>query len=243
MNRFPLYSVLLAASIAVRTHPVITPPAQDPEELFDVVTADGKPTGITKRRVDVHRDGDWHRSLHIWVYGVQNDDAFILMNQRGLGKDTQPGLLDPTVGGHLGAGETVEEAYREMEEEIGILPDVSRLHHIGTRPRAAEHTTPGVIDRELQEVFLYRDDRPLTAYQPNPAELESLIQISLTTARRFFANEAETVTAIRLDAHDGSISTITVTRDLVAPIQNDRYFLRVVLAIERVLRGDHYVLV
>src|SRR5690606_40093494 len=64
-----------------------------------------------------------------------------LMQQRGLAKDTNPGMLDPAVSGHLGAGESVEDGFREMEEEIGILPDPAKMRHVGTRPRAAEHTT------------------------------------------------------------------------------------------------------
>ncbi|MGI8964105.1 MAG: NUDIX domain-containing protein, partial [Thermomicrobiales bacterium] len=57
--------------------------AQDPEELFDVVNADGSPAGIVKRRADVHRDGDWHRAIHIWVYGANDRGPFLLMNRRG----------------------------------------------------------------------------------------------------------------------------------------------------------------
>jgi hypothetical protein len=33
--------------------------------LFDILDSDGRPTGVTKRRGDVHRDGDWHGALHI----------------------------------------------------------------------------------------------------------------------------------------------------------------------------------
>ncbi|HVL25125.1 MAG TPA: NUDIX domain-containing protein, partial [Thermomicrobiales bacterium] len=128
-----------------------TPLAQDPDELFDVVTADGTPTGITKRRADVHRDGDWHRAIHVWVYGIDDEERmpFLLLNQRGKHKDTWPGVLDATVGGHLAAGETVEEAFREIEEEIGIAADPARIRFAGTRPRSSE-SMPGIIDREIQ---------------------------------------------------------------------------------------------
>jgi hypothetical protein len=36
-------------------------------EHFDVLTPDGTPTGVSKPRSDVHRDGDWHACVHIWV--------------------------------------------------------------------------------------------------------------------------------------------------------------------------------
>ena len=37
------------------------------DELFDVLTPGGEPTERKKRRGDIHRDGDWHASVHIWA--------------------------------------------------------------------------------------------------------------------------------------------------------------------------------
>ena len=37
-------------------------------ELFDLYDAEGHALGQAKARDDVHRDGDWHRSAHIWIY-------------------------------------------------------------------------------------------------------------------------------------------------------------------------------
>lgn len=221
-----------------------TPLAQDPDELFDIVTADGASTGITKRRADVHRDGDWHRAIHVWVYGVADEGGtpFLLLNQRGKHKDTWPGVLDATVGGHLAAGETVEEAFREIEEEIGIAADPARLRFAGTRPRSSE-SMPGIIDREIQEIFLYRDDRPLTAYRPNPAELEGLVRVDLAAALRLFAEETDRIDGTLLNAHDRALSPLIVTREMLLPMRVDRYFLKVAVAIDQLLRGERYVLV
>lgn len=220
--------------------PVNPPLAQDPNELFDIVTADGVPTGRTKRRADVHRDGDWHRAIHIWVYGEDDGEPFVILQQRGLLKDTQPGMLDPTVSGHLGAGEGIEDAYREMEEEIGIVADPSRLRDVGTRPRAAEYTTPGVIDREIQDVFLYRDDRPLDDYRPHPAEVDALVRVPLQHAIRLFAGEVAEAPAMVLHTHTGEVSPGRIDTTMFFARSIDRYYLRAMLAIARDLRGEPY---
>lgn len=57
------------------------------EEHFDVLQEDGTPTGFSKARSQVHRDGDWHRSTHIWVI-AQN--GRILVQKRSSLKDTFP---------------------------------------------------------------------------------------------------------------------------------------------------------
>lgn len=207
--------------------------AQNPDELFDVVTANGQPTGITKRRADVHRDGDWHRAIHVWVYGVDGSGPYILMNQRGRHKDTWPLALDATVGGHLGAGETVEDAYREVEEEIGITVNRQDLQYVWTRARESHGALPGIIDREIQEIFLYRDDRPLADYNPNPAELEGLVKLLLQDAIELFAGRISRTTGQILRPSGHVFEPIEITNEQLLMLPGDDYFHKVAIAIQR----------
>lgn len=206
--------------------------AQDPDELFDVITEDGTPTGIVKRRADVHRDGDWHRAIHVWVYGIDVGVPFLLYNLRGRHKDTWPSVLDVTVGGHLAAGETIEQAFREIEEEIGIAANPLQLQFLETRKAY------GTIERELQDVFLYRDDRPLGDYRPNPAELEGLVRIALTNAMAIFSGQATSVEATTLNAHDLMVQPITVSPAILLPDRYHPYYLGIARAIENIIRNE-----
>lgn len=207
--------------------------AQDPDELFDVITEDGAPTGVVKRRADVHRDGDWHRAIHVWVWGVKDSEAFLLYNLRGRHKDTWPGVLDVTVGGHLAAGETVEQAYREIEEEIGIVADPAKLHYLETRKAC------GQVERELQDTFLYRDDRPLGDYRPNPAELEGLVELSLANAVMLFTRQRNSAGGNVLVACEMAIQPFTISEENLLPARYyEEYYLPVARAIERLLEGN-----
>ena len=212
--------------------------AQDPNELFDVVTEDGVPTGEVKARAAVHRDGDWHRAVHIWFYGVDAHGGYLLMNQRGRFKDTWPLALDATVGGHLGAGESVEDAFREVHEEIGVHIDPARFVHLFRRKRSSDNLIPGVLDRELQEVYLVRDDRPLTAYAPNPAELEGLVNVPVAEAARLFRGEISQATGTVLRAADGNVEPHTLTSDQLLVRGVDTYFIDVISAIEANLAAE-----
>jgi len=212
------------------------PLAQDPDERFDVVTPEGEPTGIVKRRADVHRDGDWHRALHVWVYGCDAQGPYLLLNQRGRHKDTWPLALDVTVGGHLAAGESVEQAYREVEEEIGIRVNPEALDHIGRRRRESGGNFPGIIDREIEDIFLLRDDRPLDEFRPNPAELEGLVRIALDDAMLLFAGDMHSVPGTFLRASNGAIEDIQIDQALLIPT-DDAYYLRVVQAIAAIMQG------
>jgi 8-oxo-dGTP pyrophosphatase MutT (NUDIX family) len=226
--------------------PTSRPPAaaQDPAEPFDVVLADGTPTGRTKPRAAVHRDGDWHRSVHVWVAGI--DPAvgpFLLFQQRSPAKDTWGGFLDATVGGHFGAGEGLPEALREIKEEIGIDPDPAALRPLGVRVCANE-AQPGILDRELQSVLLLRDDRPLADYQPNPAELAALARFPLEPLLQFLASADEAGSLVGDLRRAGDLGVVPASFGRAAFIPNvDNYFYRVAIAAAAALRGERHVAV
>jgi isopentenyldiphosphate isomerase len=217
-------------------------PAQDPGEPFDVITADGKLTGRVKPRAEVHRDGDWHRAVHVWVAGMDaRGESFLTLQRRSPHKDTWPARFDATVGGHYRAGETLTETLREVEEEIGILPDLRELRSLGVRVCANE-AQPGIVDREIQDVFLLRDDRPLETFRPNPAELAALIRFPLKTLVPFLAGEASEIDGASIAPAATRTEPITARIDDFIPTV-DRYFLRIAIAAQHVLRGERYVAV
>ena len=210
--------------------------------MFDVVRADGVPLGFSKPRAQVHRDGDWHRSLHVWVAG--EDPAagpFLIFQRRGLGKDTWPGKLDATVGGHLRAGEGIAEALREVEEEIGVAVTAADLRPLGVRVSASEEV-PGVRDRELQSVYLLRDDRPLIAYRPNPDELAALIRLPLPPLLELLAGDVPAIAGEAIAPGESAPSAVEITAEPFIP-SIDRYYYRVAIAAGRVLRGERHVAV
>ena len=213
--------------------------AQDPTELFDVLTADGQRTGQAKKRADVQRDGDWHGSIHVWVYGIDQGGPYLAFQRRGKFKDTLPLKLDATVGGHLRSGETAEDTLREVQEEIGRPVTLAELHPVGIRIGVSEDT-PDVIDREIQHVYLWRVDEPLSTFAPNPDELESLVQLPLDDVLAIFGDGIVAADALELRAGSPILTPTLITRsEFAAGI--DRYPFRVAIAAKNALRGDRYV--
>lgn len=214
--------------------------AQNPQEPFDIVLADGTPTGRVKARAKVHQDGDWHRALHVWVAGRSELGApFLTFQRRSPRKDTWPDLYDATVGGHYRHGETLAETLREVEEEIGVQAAGLTLRPLGVRICANE-AEAGIVDRELQDVYVLLDDRPLEAYRPDPIELASLVRFDLEQLLPLLAGEAPAASGISLAAGDHTVEPIIATLDDFIPTI-DRYFFRVAVAAGHVLNGERYV--
>lgn len=213
--------------------------AQDPNEGFDVVTSSGAPTGIVKARAAVHRDGGWHRSVHVWIAGADETGPFLTFQRRSTAKDTWGGKLDATVGGHVRAGETLVDTLREVEEEIGVAVGEAALRPLGVRVSVNDIGSE-IRDHELQSVFLSLDDRPLLDYSPNPAELEALVRFQIDQLFEFFEGAIDRIQGASRAPGANQLATESFTRnDFIDNI--DGYFYRIAIAAERALRGERHI--
>ncbi|MCM1101790.1 MAG: NUDIX domain-containing protein [Acetatifactor muris] len=128
-------------------------------ELLDICGEDGKPTGHVKERNMVHREGDLHRTVHIWVIRKRADGGTdVLLQKRSEHKDAYPGCYDVSSAGHVRAGDDFEtSALRELQEELGIIAAKEDLKFIGFHEGYVENTFWGqpFKDWEISPVYLY----------------------------------------------------------------------------------------
>ena len=216
--------------------------AQDPGELFDLFDGDGAPLGVAKARRDVHRDGDWHRSVHIWVVlregsgvaGASQAPCF-LFQRRSPEKDTWPGALDVAVTGHLRAGEAILDGLREAREEIGLDLGPDDVVRLGLRRRADEHAR-GVRDRELQEIFATATSRELASFTPDPDEVTSLVTIPIDAASALFRGERDVVEGFETRWIGGAPALIAVRAPDFVQV-TDGYYARAAQSLAAWLDG------
>jgi RimJ/RimL family protein N-acetyltransferase/isopentenyldiphosphate isomerase len=241
-NRFDVLRLAMnATDRTTDAMPENSSKAQDLMEPFDVLTSAGEPTGVSKPRWQVHRDGDWHRAIHLWIFGIDGSGAYLDFQRRGMEKDTWPGFLDATVAGHIRAGETMVDALRESDEEVGIQVAVDEVIQTGARYSVNEGT-PGRIDHEIQDLLLLRRDRPLGEYRPNPDEVDAIVRLRLDDAIALLSAGVPRATGQLLRSGNDVIEPIDVESGQFIP-SLDRYFLRVAVAARRALAGDTPIVV
>ncbi|SFI73927.1 NUDIX domain-containing protein [Paenibacillus sp. UNC496MF] len=166
------------------------------EERFDIYDEHGVHLG-TAPRSEVHARGLWHRSIHCWLARRDGDRKLVLFQQRSAGKDTFPGLFDITAAGHLAAGETMRDAAREIEEELGAAIPFEALIPLGEARKEAAGTAKGLafVDREISGVYGFVYGEPLSALTLQREEVAGVYEAELEAMIALFENRTDRVRA------------------------------------------------
>jgi isopentenyl-diphosphate delta-isomerase type 1 len=141
-------------------------------EYFDVLDESGNSTGITKPRTEVHKDGDWHRAVHIWILNDKNE---LLLQKRSPNKDSCPNMWDISSAGHVSAGQTsIEAAVREIEEELGIKINETQLEYLFTYKIKNITNMGAFINNEFDDVYLVKLNLDISKVEIQQEELAEI---------------------------------------------------------------------
>ncbi|MCI8597208.1 MAG: NUDIX domain-containing protein [Lachnospiraceae bacterium] len=166
-------------------------------ELIDLRNEDGSLTGKVKERSEIHRDGDLHGTVHVWLirYREGRQSAEVLLQKRSAHKDSFPGSYDISSAGHVPAGtDFLESAQRELEEELGIKAEKKDLHHIFSHIGYKEARFYGRVFKnyEYSQVYLYECALEPEEMKLQEEEVESVLWIDYQEClKRIRGNEMQ----------------------------------------------------
>lgn len=168
-------------------------------ELFDVRTENGDLTGIQKERDKVHTDGDWHASVHIWIYRKKrngNSNLEVLLQKRSNNKDSFPGYLDAACTGHVDAGEEyLEAAIRELEEEVGLTICFSDLSFVMQQLNTDQyvfHSKP-FLSNEVNRVYVLDKEIEEELLKFQQEEIDELMWMDIIELGKKIENKSEKI--------------------------------------------------
>lgn len=141
------------------------------DEIIDILSPDGKTTGITALKSEAHKNGWHHATVHVWFY---TKGKKILLQKRAKVKKVFPNLWDVSVAGHIGAGESIKNAaIREVKEEIGLDINEFDLIKIGLRKDEIVHSN-GILDNEFKHLFLCKLHKEVSQLTQQKGEVDDL---------------------------------------------------------------------
>ena len=122
-------------------------------ELIDLLNEKGKRIGTIDKAI-AHRDGLWHRSVHVWIV---NSKGEMLFQKRCADKNFFPNFWDCSFSGHIAAGESsAMAAVREGKEEIGLDVRDKELQFLFTFKE--ELIWDNINSKEFVDVYLIKKD-------------------------------------------------------------------------------------
>jgi isopentenyldiphosphate isomerase len=181
-------------------------------EIWDWET--GLPTGKAVERTHAHYNGIAHEGVHLWVVRTAGAKPSLLFQQRAGFKESYPGCLDITVGGHVPFGLEKNKIQKEAFEEIGIDPSDDDLVDLG-HFRYEEHEEKGRFHREFQRVYLLVDNRSLDQYRFTDGEVEAIFAVPLEELESMMERDG----IVRAEGYEGREVTVkTLTRKDFHPL-------------------------
>lgn len=138
--------------------------------MIDIVDESDNLTGISKMKSEAHRDGSWHRAVHIWIYNSRGE---ILLQLRAKGKLLYPAMWDVSAAGHVSTGEDpLTSGIRELKEEIGIDAKPENLRFFQVRKNSAVYKD--IENNEFYYVYLLRYDGDVSKLDLQTEEVEEI---------------------------------------------------------------------
>jgi isopentenyldiphosphate isomerase len=156
-------------------------------EKVDILDNNGLPLGYSKKRSLVHRNGDWHKTVHVWI---ANFHCNVLFQKRSMLKESFPGAWDVSAAGHISAGETsITAAKKELAEELGLECAEQDLHFLCTRKHSAVLSNGLFIDNEFSDIFVIKADVQLRDLRLQESEVMDVQFYPLSILNRLKKNE------------------------------------------------------
>lgn len=127
------------------------------DEFLNLIDDRARITADSKPRTLVHRDGELHPTVHIWMIKRRDMGVFVLLQKRAHEKDINPDCYDVSAAGHVSQGEEFRHtALKEVHEELGLDINRSQLEFIGLKK--SEYSNGDIHDNELVAVYICREN-------------------------------------------------------------------------------------
>ncbi|KAL9265775.1 Nudix hydrolase 3-like protein [Drosera capensis] len=160
------------------------------EEYLDVLDKSGQKTGVSKPRKEVHRDGDYHKSVHVWIYSESTQE--LLLQRRADCKDSWPGQWDISSAGHISAGDSsLVTARRELQEELGIVLPKDAFEFLFVYLEEWVTNDGTFVNNEFNDVCLVTtlDPIPLEAFVLQETEVSAVKYVHFEDYKSILYNE------------------------------------------------------
>ena len=134
-----------------------------------------------------HRLGLWHDTFGVLIFNPRTKKVFFQLKNHLHNNVCLSDLLEITAGGHLQAGEKIEDGIREVYEETGLEISFKSLIKCYTRNCDIDN---GMVIREFQHYYILPLDIDINDLRMDNDEVIGFIEIDLENCENIIKNNS-----------------------------------------------------
>ena len=204
-------------------------------DMLDIFDKDHNYLGTCEKK-EVHQRGLWHQVFACLLIDGQKNKVYLQYKNSGHNDVSNLNKIDISVGGHLSAGETIEDGIREIQEESSLIVDYKDLIPVGMR----------LIDKTINENYIIREFSYLhildTKYDLNSlksqdGEVLYFIEFDIDELIKYFTSNQEDIKGMTPEGE----KTFNRNEFIQAYIGDDRLYLRYLLLAKQVINKEQNI--
>lgn len=144
------------------------------DEFLNLIDEEGHLLEMSKPRSLVHRDGDLHPAVHVWIIKEKDMGVYTLLQKRSADKLIHSCCYDASAGGHVPQGEEFRiSAVREVAEELGISLQENKLEFLSLSK--SSYNCGDIHDNEIRAIYLCREKIDADNLSLQQSEVENVV--------------------------------------------------------------------
>jgi isopentenyl-diphosphate delta-isomerase len=164
---------------------MIQPKIQHPEEKVVIVDDQDRVIGEETRK-RVHRNEILHREAAVFIVNPKGE---ILLQER-----VDNGKIDSSVAGHVTPGHDYQDTIiKEMEEEVGLKVDPSRLIEIDKIKVVQPLDEDNISNIRFLKFYIFKADVKIEDLEVDPSEVNSIRYYSVSEIKNIMENQKEKI--------------------------------------------------
>lgn len=204
-------------------------------EMLDIFDKDHNHLGTCEKK-EVHQRGLWHQVFACLLIDGKKNKVYLQYKNSGHNDVSNLNKIDISVGGHLSAGETIEDGIREIEEEAGLKVEYKDLIPVGMR-LIDKFINEKYIIREFSYLHIYDSEFDLNTLKSQDDEVLYFIEFDIDELIAYLTNETDKVSGLTPEGY----KEFKKDDFIQAYIGDDRLYLKYLLLAKQVINKEQNI--
>ena len=204
-------------------------------EMLDIFDENHNHLGTCEKK-EVHARGLWHQVFSCLFMNSKKNTVYLQYKNNGHNDLSSFNKLDISVGGHLSAGETIEDGIREIEEESSLKVKYQDLIPVGMR-LIDKFINENYIIREFSYLHIYDREFNLEELKSQDDEVLYFVELKIDELISYLKKEIDTIGGQTPEGY----KEFAKDDFIQAYINDDQFYLKYLLLAKKVINKEENI--